>query len=171
MTILDWVLVAFVALTALAGLRSGLVATLLSLGGLTAGAVAGARVATSMAASEGDPGWISLIALGGAIAGALLLRLVAGVVGASVRGGLRFVPPLRWLDSAGGLVLGAAWGIALVWVGAAVAAELPGLPEVHDEVDRSAVVRRLNDVAPPPDVLELRARLDELRTPAPAPKV
>ena len=41
MSILDFVLLGFVALTALVGLRSGLVATALSLAGLVAGAALG----------------------------------------------------------------------------------------------------------------------------------
>ena len=168
MTVVDWVLVGFVVLTALAGLRSGLVVTLASFAGLVAGGIAGARVSTSMAGADADPGYSALIALSGAAVGAVLLRSAARLGASSVRGGLRFLPPVRSLDSLGGLALGAAWGLALVWVAAAVAVELPALPEVHDAVSGSEVVRRLNDVAPPPDVLDLRARLDELPPLAPS---
>ena len=45
MTRLDWIVVAIAVLGALSGLRRGLVATVLSLAGLVAGAIVGARVA------------------------------------------------------------------------------------------------------------------------------
>ena len=47
------------------------------------------------------------------------------VAGSFIRGGLRFTP-LRLLDSAGGLLLGGAIGLAIVWVGASVALLTPG---------------------------------------------
>ena len=152
MTTLDWVLVGFVALTALAGFRTGLVATVLSFAGLVAGAVVGARLAGGLVAGhERAP----LLALGGALAGALALRAAAGIVGSFVRGGLRLLPPLRALDSFGGLAVGALWGLALVWVAGVVALALPGTASVRREVRDSLVLQHLNELAPPHDVLRL----------------
>jgi hypothetical protein len=148
---LDWVLLGFVALTALAGFRSGLVATVLSFAGLVAGAVVGARVVAGGAGGALAP----LLTLGGALVGGLLLRAAAGVVAGFVRGGLRLLPPLRMLDSLGGLALGALWGLALVWVAGVVALALPWNPTVHREVRDSQVLQRLNELAPPSDVLRL----------------
>jgi uncharacterized membrane protein required for colicin V production len=150
---LDWILLAFVALTALAGFRTGLVATALSLSGLLAGAVVGARVASDVAAHGRWSTYAPLLAFGGAVAGAVLLWAAAGVVGSFVRGGLRLLPPLRVLDSIGGLAAGALWGLALVWVAGVVALELPRGETVRGEVDRSEVLQRLNEVVPPPDLL------------------
>ena len=61
-----------------------------------------------------------LVGLAGAVVGAMVLEAVGSMVGSLFRSGLRF-PPLRALDSAGGLVLGAAAGLALVWVFGATA--------------------------------------------------
>jgi len=158
-TRLDWILLAFVALTALAGLRTGLVATALSLAGLVAGAVAGARIAPGLVSGGVRSEYAALLALVGAITGALLLRWAAGVVGSFVRGGLRLVPPLRVLDSVGGLAAGTLWGLALVWVVGVVALELPRDAKVRREVAHSEVLQRLNELAPPPDLLRLDARL------------
>ena len=157
MTRLDWILLGFVALTALAGLRSGLVATLLSLAGLVAGAVFGARVAPGLLSV--DPRFAALVALGGGVAGAVLLRALASLAGSFVRGGLRLVPPLHALDSAGGAALGALWGLALVWVAGAVALQLPTQGKVRREVKTSQVIQRLNELAPPREVLDVRPRL------------
>jgi uncharacterized membrane protein required for colicin V production len=158
-TRLDWILLAFVALTALGGLRTGLVATVLSLAGLLAGAVLGARVAPGLVSAGVRSEYKAVLALGGAIAGALLLRWAAGVVGSFLRGGLRLMPPLRVLDSVGGLAAGALWGLALVWVAGVVALELPRGATVRREVARSQLLQRLNELAPPPDLLKLDERL------------
>ena len=158
MTTLDWIVVGFAALTALAGLRRGLIRTVLSLAGLAAGAVVGARVAPHLlhhAASH----YAALVGLGGALTGAVLLQAVASIIGGFLRGGLRFAPPLRLLDSLGGLVAGAAWGLALAWVAGAVAVQIPGHHRWALDVRGSQVLRRLDKIAPPRDVLRLHASL------------
>ena len=50
---------------------------------------------------------------------------------------------------------GALWGLALVWVAGVVALELPRNPTVRREVRDSQVLQRLNELAPPGDVLRL----------------
>ena len=64
MTRVDWIAAAIVVLGALSGLRRGLVATALSLGGLIAGALIGARIAPHLLARRRRfprtrrlPGW------------------------------------------------------------------------------------------------------------------
>src|SRR5262249_60293640 len=115
-------LLAFVALTALAGLRTGLVATALSLAGLVAGAVAGARIAPGLVSGGVRSEYAALLALVGAIAGALLLRWAAGIVGSFVRGGLRVRPPLGGPRSVAGAGAAARWGPALRGGGGGAAA-------------------------------------------------
>ena len=72
---------------------------------------------------------------------------------------MRF-PPLRALDSAGGLVLGAAAGLALVWIVGAAALLLPGQRSLRQDVQRSEVLRRLNEIVPPERLLNALARVD-----------
>jgi uncharacterized membrane protein required for colicin V production len=143
----------------LAGLRRGLIRTVLSLAGLVAGAVAGARVAPHLLHHGAYSHYSALVGLGGGVAGAVLLQAAASIVGGFLRTGLRFAPPLRLLDSLGGLAAGAAWGLALAWVVGAVAVQIPGHPRWALEVHRSHVFHRLNEIAPPSDVLQLRASL------------
>src|SRR6476646_5272820 len=81
------------------------------------------------------------------------------MVGSSLRSGLRF-PPLRALDSAGGLVVGAAAGLALVWVFGAAALLLPNQRSLRQSVSRAEVLRRLNDIVPPERLLNVLARVD-----------
>ena len=83
---------------------------------------------------------------------------------AIVRGGLRLLPPLRLLDSLAGAALGALFGVVLVWAGGAVAIQVSDEPELRREVRQSEVLRRLNAIASPKDVLNLDS-LERARKP------
>jgi hypothetical protein len=55
--------------------------------------------------------------------------------------------------------VGAVWGAALCWVLGAVALQVPGHPKVRHQVRQSEVLHRLNEVAPPQDVLRIQKKL------------
>ena len=84
---------------------------------------------------------------------------MGSTIGRRLRGALRF-RPLRGVDSLGGFVLGAAMGLVLVWVAGAVALQLPGQTRLRQEAQRSAVIQRLNEIAPPSRALRALARVD-----------
>src|SRR5690348_16481746 len=113
MTKLDWIIVGFSAFTALAGFRQGLVRSLLSLAGLAVGAVVGARVAPHLLHHGAHSPYTALIGFVGALVGASVLHTAASTIGGMLRSTLHFAPPLRLLDSLGGLVVGAVWGLVL----------------------------------------------------------
>jgi uncharacterized membrane protein required for colicin V production len=159
LTIVDWVALALVLVSAVSGWRRGLIASALSLGGLVAGAWAGSRVAPHLLHGGAESQWTPVASLVGALAGATILQTLASLAGSVVRGGLRLTP-FRLLDSLGGLALGALTGIALVWVGAATALLVPGQSQLRREVQRSAIVRRLDETVPPRHLLHLLARID-----------
>jgi hypothetical protein len=81
-----------------------------------------------------------------------------------MRGGLHLLPPLRALDTLGGVAAGAAWGLVLVWAAGAVALQLPGQTNLRQDVQRSEILSRLYAVAPPSDFLRALARIDQLPT-------
>jgi S1-C subfamily serine protease len=155
----DWIAIAVVLLSALGGLKRGLVLTAFSLLGVAAGAYVGSRVAPHLLHGGSSSTWTPVVGLVGAVLGAVLLQVAALFVASFIRGGLRLTP-LRLLDSAGGLLLGAALGLAIVWVGASVALLTPMQTGLRREVERSAIVRRLNDALPPRTLLNLLARID-----------
>jgi S1-C subfamily serine protease len=169
-TRVDWIALAIAGLAALSGLRRGLIATALSLGGLAAGAVLGARLAPQFLHGGSASPYTPLAGLVGAVIGAAILQTVASIAGSFARGSLLVVPPLRMLDAVGGLVAGAALGLATVWVAGAVLLQLPGQPGLRREVQRSLILQRLNRVAPPSTVLRAFARFDPFpRIAGPAP--
>jgi S1-C subfamily serine protease len=158
-TRVDWIALGLVALTGLIGLRKGLVASLLAITGIVLGAVLGARAAPHLLHGGSHSAYAPLVALAGAVIGAAVLEAAGSMAGSFFRSGLRF-PPLRALDTAGGLVLGAAAGLALAWVVGAVALLLPGQRSLRQDVQRSEVLRRLNDIVPPERLLNALARVD-----------
>jgi S1-C subfamily serine protease len=158
-TRLDWIALGLVLFTGLVGLRKGLIASLLAITGIAAGAVLGARIAPVVLHNGAHSPYAPLVALGGAVIGAAVLEALGSMAGSFFRSGMRF-PPLRALDSAGGVVLGGAAGLALVWIFGAAALLLPGQRSLRESVQRSEVLRRLNDIVPPEKLLNALARVD-----------
>lgn len=172
MTRVDWIALAIVALSALSGLKRGLIATALSLGGLALGAVAGARLAPHFLHGGSSSPYTPVAGLVGAAVGAIVLQTVASTVGSMARGSLSVIPPLRALDTLGGLAAGALLGFSVVWVAGAVALQVPGQTQLRTEVQQSRLLQRLNEIAPPRTILRAFARVDPFPTiagPAPPP--
>ena len=159
MTTVDWIAAAVIVLAALNGFRRGLVVGALSLAGIVAGAYFGAKLAPQFLSGD-ESAYTPLVALGGAVALGALLQSLGGVAGATIRTSLLALPPLRLLDTLGGILLGAVTGAALVWVAGAVALHVPGQTELREEVQRSRVLRELNERVPPARLLDAIARVD-----------
>jgi S1-C subfamily serine protease len=171
MTRLDWIVLGIVAVTALLGLWHGFVISALSAVGVIAGAVIGARVAPHLFSEGAESPYTPLVALAGAAGFAILFEVVGSSIGVAIRRRLAR-GPMRTADSAGGLALGALAGLALVWIAAAVALQLPGQRQLREEVQRSAVLRELNELVPPRRALRALARVDPFPSIAgPAPPV
>jgi uncharacterized membrane protein required for colicin V production len=158
-TAVDWIAIAVILLCAFSGWRRGLIASALSLAGLIGGAYAGSRIAPHLLHGGDTSRWTPLAGLVGALAGASLLQTVAAMAGAYLRGGLKLTP-IRFVDSAGGVVLGALTGLVIVWVAGATALLTPGQASVRRDVLRSHIVRTLNDTVSPRRVLHVLARID-----------
>jgi S1-C subfamily serine protease len=171
MTRLDWIVLAVVAFTALLGLWQGLTISLLSAAGVIVGGLIGARVAPHLLPDGAESPYTPLMALVGAAGFAILLEIFGSSIGVALR---RRVPsgPLRTVDSIGGLAFGAVAGLALVWIIAAIALQLPGQQDLRREVQRSAVLRELNELVPPQRALRALARVDPFPSiTGPAPPV
>ena len=159
MTKVDVGAIAFCLLTALIGWRKGLVASALSVAGIVLGAWAGSRLGPELLAGGSDSPYTPLAALAGAGVGAIVLETLGTLVGAAARARLK-TPRLRSLDGAGGVVFGGVAGLAVVWVIGAVALLWPGQSGLREGAQRSFVLRRLNEVVPPRELLNALARID-----------
>jgi len=157
----DWIAIAIVLIAAVGGFRRGLVLSAFSLVGLAAGAYIGSRVAPHLLHGGSSSTWTPVAGLLGAVLGAVLFQFAALTAGSFVRGGMRLTA-LRAIDSAGGLLLGGAIGVAIVWVGASVALLSPGETGFRREVERSEIVKQLDSALPPRTLLNLLDRIDPL---------
>ena len=154
----DWIAVIVVTLTALSGVRRGFVTGALALLGLVGGAVFGAEAAPQLV---GDlSGYIPLVALLFAALGGMIGQMAGVFVGRSARQAFGVFPPLRVLDSAGGVVLGALTGLAFCWAIGAVLLYVPGQNDLRRLAQESAVVSALTEAVPPGRVMDAVGRID-----------
>ena len=172
MTELDWIIVAFVAILAGFGFRRGFIVGVLSFGGFALGAFLGTRLGPLLLSQGSSSPYAPAFGLIGALlAGAILAGVLEGL-GFKLRRAL-FLPGLGLLDGLLGAVLGAALGLGIVWILAAVAAQTPGQGTLRADIQRSKVLRELNQLLPPTgSILNALARLDPLPALAgPSPNV
>jgi S1-C subfamily serine protease len=158
-TKVDWLALAFVTLTALLGLKKGLIASALSLAGIVIGAIIGARLAPQLLTGGSNSPYTPLAGLAGAAFGAVLFETGGAFLGGMARGALP-LPPLRALDSIGGFLLGAAAGLALVWVVGATALLIPGQKDLRQAAQKSLLLQQLYSAVPPSSLMKILARVD-----------
>ncbi len=149
MTVLDWAIVAFTVVVALWGYRQGLIVGTLTLLGFGLGAFAGSRIGPLLLSQGSESPYAPLCAA----LGALLVGAVTAVTLESLALGLRTRlirgKGLHLADGAGGAALIASVALGLVWVFGAVVLHAPGTAQLRVDVQRSLILRSLNDVLPP----------------------
>jgi S1-C subfamily serine protease len=162
-TTLDWAIAAFVALLALFGLRQGFIVGVLSFGGFALGAFLGTRLGPLLLPQGSASPYAPAFGLVGALlAGGILASGLEGL-GWRLRRVTTVVPGVGALDGALGAVLSAAVGLGIVWIVAAVAAQVPSATQLRADIQRSAILGELNAVLPPSGpILNALARLDPL---------
>jgi S1-C subfamily serine protease len=165
-TVLDWAIVAFTIAFAMWGYRQGLVVGVLTLLGFGTGALAGSRLGPLLLNEGSSSPYAPLFAalgalLFGAVIAVTLESLALGLRERVVRG-----RALHLADGAGGAALIAAVALGLTWVFGAVALHAPGTAQLRGDVQRSEILRSLNDLLPPSGpVLNALNRVD------PAPSI
>lgn len=172
MTGLDWLIVLFAGLLAMFGFRRGFIVAVLSLAGFAIGSFIGTRVGPLLLSGGSSSPYAPAFGLIGALlAGAILATGFEGL-GLRLRR-LLVLPGLGLLDGALGALLSAALGLAIAWILAAVVVHTSGAARWRADVQRSAILRRLNDLLPPTgSILNVLASLDPLpQIAGPAPDV
>ena len=160
MTAVDWMIIGFVALMALWGYGQGLVISGLSLAGFAGGAFAGSRLAPLLLEQGSSSPYAPLFSLVTALLVGGIAAIVFEAVGVGIRQRLAF-PGADVVDGVGGAVLVAALGLGLVWIIGAVALQTPGAREYREDIQRSAILRKLNEALPPSGpLLNALARVD-----------
>jgi S1-C subfamily serine protease len=159
---LDWIIVAFAAVLASFGFRRGFIVGVLSFAGFAIGAFLGTRLGPLLLPRGSSSPYAPAFGLFGALlAGAILASGLEGV-GMRLRRAL-IVPGFGLFDGLLGAALGAALGLGIVWILAAVAAQAPNENQLRGDIQRSAILRELNVLLPPSGpILNALARLDPL---------
>jgi S1-C subfamily serine protease len=158
----DWLIVVFTVLLAFYGYLQGFIVGLLSLAGFALGALLGTRLGPLLLSGGSHSRYAPLFGLLGALlAGGVLASGLEGV-GMRARAALR-VPGLRAVDGLLGATLTAAVGLGIAWIIGAVALESPGSTSLRTDIQRSAILRELNQLLPPSGpILHALARFDPL---------
>ena len=146
MTGLDWIIAAAVVLLALFGWAQGFVSSGLALLGFAVGAWIGTRVGPLLVPGGRSSPWAPAFGLLGALlAGGLFAAGFEGM-GSRLRRVMK-LPGVAAIDGLLGAVLTACLGLGLAWVLGALALQQGG--DLRHEVQRSQILRRLNDLMPP----------------------
>lgn len=163
MTTLDWSIVAFAVLLAGFGFRRGFIVGVLSFAGFALGAFLGTRLGPLLLPQGSASPYAPAFGLIGALlAGAILATGLEGLGFRLLRRTL-VVPGVGLLDGLFGAVLGAALGLGIVWIVAAVAAQTPGAGQLRADIQRSVILGELNQLLPPSGpLLNALSRLDPL---------
>jgi S1-C subfamily serine protease len=158
----DWLIVLFTALLAVYGYAQGFIVGATSLVGFALGAFLGTRIGPLVLPGGSHSQYAPLFGLLGALlAGGVLASGFEGV-GARARAALR-LPGLRQLDGVLGAALTACVGLGIAWIVGAVALQSSGSHALRKDIQRSAILRGLNDVLPPSGgILHALARFDPL---------
>jgi S1-C subfamily serine protease len=162
-TVLDWAIVAFIIALALWGYRQGLIVGFLTLGGFALGAWLGGRIGPALLEQGSESPYAPLFAaLGALFVGSLVAVALEGFA-LGVRSRLVRGEAMHVVDGAGGAILIGAVGLGIAWVFGAVALHAPGATELRGDVQRSVILRSLNDVLPPSGpILNALNRVDQL---------
>jgi S1-C subfamily serine protease len=148
MTKIDWIIVALTAVFAFWGYRQGLVVSALSLAGFAGGAFAGSRLTPLLLHQGSRSPYAPIFGLVGALVVGSVVSIALEAVGSNIRRRFTFAP-LTLIDGIGGALLIGALALGLAWIGGAVALQTPGSHDLRKQIQRSAILRRLNDVLPP----------------------
>src|ERR671919_123846 len=141
------------------GYAQGLIVGALSLVGFAGGAFLGSRLGPLLLEEGSQSPYAPLFALIGALLVGGVLASGLELLGFHLRH--RLGERLGVLDGVAGSVLVACLGLGLVWIAGAVALHTPGAPELREPIQRSAILRELNERLPPSGpILQALARFD-----------
>ena len=177
MTGLDWVIIAFALAMGVWGYQQGLIVGVLSLGGFAIGAFLGSRLGPALLPEGSHSPYAPATALAGALLiGGIVAVSFEGIALATRRrllgpGGGR--PGVAAVEAAGGALRLVALALGLAWLFGAVALNAPGAKSFREAVQRSAILRALNDAFPPSNsLINALHRIDpRLAIPGPSPNV
>jgi S1-C subfamily serine protease len=166
MTPLDFGILLFTLALGLWGYKQGLIVGVMTLVGFAAGAALGSHIAPLVLSGGSESPYAPLFAAVGALLAGALVAVTLETMALGLRERLIRNRHLHRADGAGGAALVACVALGVVWVFGAVALHAPGTAELRGDVQRSLILRSLNELLPPSGpVLNALNRVD------PAPSI
>jgi hypothetical protein len=158
-TLIDFIIIGFAAFFALVGFARGFLIGVLSLAGFAAGAYLGTRFGPQLLSEGNQSPFAPLFGLLGAlIAGTVISAGAEGLAGA-LRAGIAS-PALRTVDGLLGSVLAVALALGIAWLLSVIVLQTPGIRDYRRDIQRSAILKKLNEILPADSVLKALARFD-----------
>jgi S1-C subfamily serine protease len=157
---IDVLVVVWIAITAMVGLRRGFTGQVVALIGFAIGAVIGSRLAPALLSGGDRSPWKPIAALVGAIVCGLLLQAAATPLANRARAIVHH-SPFAPFDRAGGLITGSLLGLLAVWMLAVAALHQPALG-MRSIVQRSALLPPLVHRLPASVLMDALQRFDRL---------
>lgn len=162
MTEVDWLILGFTVLLAMYGYVQGFVVGALSLVGFGLGAFIGTRLGPLLLPGGSRSQYAPLFGLLGALLAGVVLASSFEGIGARARMFLR-APGLRTVDGLLGAILTGSVALGIAWIVGAIALQSAGSTVLRSDIQRSAILRGLNQLLPPSGpFLHALARIDPL---------
>jgi hypothetical protein len=158
-TLIDFIILAFAAFFALVGFARGFLIGVLSLAGFAAGAYLGTRFGPQLLTEGNQSPFAPLFGLLGALIGGTLLSAGAEGIAGAMRTAI-VSPALRTIDGLLGSVLAVALALAIAWLLSVIVLQTPGIRDYRRTIQKSAILKELNQILPSDKVLKALARFD-----------
>jgi uncharacterized membrane protein required for colicin V production len=158
-TPIDFIILAFAALFAFVGFARGFLIGVLSLAGFVAGAYLGTRFGPHLLRDGNQSPFAPLFGLLGALIGGTIISAGAEGIAGAMRSAI-VSPAARAIDGLLGSVLAVALALAIAWLLSVIVLQTPGIRDHRRTIQRSAILKELNQVLPADEVLKALARFD-----------
>jgi S1-C subfamily serine protease len=160
-TPLDIGIVVLAAFFGFVGFARGFLIGVLSLVGFAGGAYLGTRFGPQLLSEGNASPYASLFGLLGALLGGVILSGAAESIAGAMRSGIRS-PAFALFDGLLGSVLAIALALGLAWLVAVIVLQTPGIRDARRPIQRSVILKQLNEILPSEKVLKALSRFDPL---------
>jgi S1-C subfamily serine protease len=158
-TTIDFIILAFAAFFALVGFARGFLIGVLSLAGFAAGAYLGTRFGPQLLTDGNQSPFAPLFGLLGALIGGTIISAGAEGIAGAMREAM-VSPALRTIDGLLGSVLAVALALGIAWLLSVIVLQTPGIRQYRHAIQKSAILKELNQILPSDKVLKALARFD-----------
>lgn len=159
MTPIDIGIVLIAAFFGFVGFARGFVIGVLSLVGFAGGAYLGTRFGPHLLSEGNASPFAPLFGLLGALIGGVILSAGAEGFAGALRSGIRS-PAFAVFDGLLGSALAIALALGLAWLVSVIVLQTPGIRDLRRPIQRSVILKQLNEVLPSDRVLKALARFD-----------